>query len=270
MLKKFVRGLPISCSVPKLRQSRLQQRYRTQCVAKDATKAVMTPAQKPVLDACMSWPSRSHYCGSIREEIVGEAVCVCGWVDRCRNHGQLLFIDVRDQSGIVQIITDSDSNPDVWRIGQKLKLESVVCISGSVRLRQQPNPHIPTGKFEIVADEISLLNTMNKILPFPISGAEETESPGEETRLRDKILDLRRPSMASNLRLRHEIVKFLRRYLEDEAGFIEIETPILTKATPEGARDYLVPSRNQPGKCYALPQSPQLFKQMLMVAGFDR
>lgn len=249
------------------------QNVSYRCIAKDTIAegtAFSISTQKRLLHDTMFWPSRSHYCGDLREEIAGENVIVCGWVDRLRDHGQLLFIDIRDQSGIIQIVADSKTSPEMWKTGQSLKLESVVCIQGNVRFRTQPNPHLETGKIEILADKMTVLNIMNRILPFSISASEAGELPGEETRLREKILDLRRPVMASNLRLRHQIIKTLRRYLEDQANFIEIETPILTKATPEGARDYLVPSRNRPGKCYALPQSPQLFKQMLMVAGFDR
>ena len=250
---------------------RSSQTSTFQCRAeRDASIVAAGVTEKTGRVAEITWPRRSLYCGEVAHEMVDREVQICGWVDRRRDHGQILFLDIRDQSGIVQVTTDHASQPDVWTMGRELKLESVVCISGTVRQRTQPNPQLPTGSFEIVACHITLLNTMNKILPFSISGSEETEMPGEETRLREKILDLRRPVMAANLRLRHKMVRCLRRYLEDEAGFIEIETPILTKATPEGARDYLVPSRNRPGKYYALPQSPQLFKQMLMVSGFDR
>jgi len=213
------------------------------------------------------WPTRTHFCGGVDGDLLGQTVRICGWVDRCRDHGKVLFVDLRDHTGTVQITMDPDQEPKE----QKLKTESVVYIEGIVQKRQDPNWNIPTGEFEIIPQEVSVLNQMKRILPFPISPSEEAdESIREETRLRERILDLRRPSMTRNLRLRSEVVKFLRRFLEDEEGFVEIETPILTKATPEGARDYLVPSRNHLGECYALPQSPQLFKQLLMVAGFDK
>eukprot|EP00210_Caulerpa_lentillifera_P003066 g2928.t1 len=213
------------------------------------------------------WPTRSHFCGRVTEELIGETVRVCGWVDRCRDHGKLLFMDLRDHTGTVQITLDTNQETQE----QKFKNESVVCIEGVVQRRQDPNWTIPTGEFEIIPQHVTVLNQMKRILSFPISPSEEAgESIKEETRLRERILDLRRPLMTRNLRLRSDIIKFLRRFLEDEEGFVEIETPILTKATPEGARDYLVPSRNHLGECYALPQSPQLFKQLLMVAGFDK
>ena len=214
---------------------------------------------------------RTHYCGEIRGNQVGKEVSVCGWVDRRRDHGGVIFLDLRDRSGIVQIVADPVRTPESYPQAEHLRSEYVVRITGRVTARPADslNPKLPTGEIEIYADQIELLNEVSKQLPFMVASA-EGETIKEELRLRYRYLDLRRERMTQNLQLRHQVVKAVRRYLEDEENFLEIETPILTKSTPEGARDYLVPSRVNPNEWYALPQSPQLFKQLLMVSGFDR
>ncbi|WP_445244309.1 aspartate--tRNA ligase [Microcoleus sp. OTE_8_concoct_300] len=214
---------------------------------------------------------RTYYCGELRSEHIGETVTLYGWVDRRRDHGGVIFLDVRDRSGIVQIVSDPERTPDSYHGAEALRSEYVVKITGRVtgRPEESLNPKLPTGEVEIYADEIELLNAVRKQLPFQVATA-ETESVREDLRLKYRYLDLRRDRMSRNLQLRHQVVKAMRRHLEDVEGFMEIETPILTRATPEGARDYLVPSRVNPGAWYALPQSPQLFKQLLMVSGFDR
>jgi aspartyl-tRNA synthetase len=214
---------------------------------------------------------RTHYCGQLRADHVGETVTLFGWVDRRRDHGGVIFIDLRDRTGIAQIVSDPERTPESYAIADDLRNEYVVKIVGRVSPRppESLNPRIPTGEVEIYADQIELLNAVRKQMPFQISTAEE-ESVREDLRLKYRYLDLRRERMSQNLQLRHAVIKAIRRYLEDDHGFIEVETPTLTRSTPEGARDYLVPSRVNPGEFYALPQSPQLFKQLLMVSGFDR
>lgn len=214
---------------------------------------------------------RTHYCGQLRASHIGETVTLCGWVDRRRDHGGVIFVDLRDRTGIVQIVSDPERTPGSYSQAEALRNEYVVRITGRVTQRPEAslNPKLDTGTVEIYADSIELLNAVHRQLPFQVSTA-ETEPVREELRLKYRYLDLRRERMASNLQLRHQVVKTLRRYLEDELNFIEVETPILTRSTPEGARDYLVPSRVNEGEWYALPQSPQLFKQILMVAGCDR
>jgi aspartyl-tRNA synthetase len=214
---------------------------------------------------------RTHYCGELRKSDLGKTVTLFGWVDRRRDHGGVIFIDLRDRSGIVQIVSDPQRTPDSYKDAESLRSEYVVKIIGRVSQRPQEslNPKIPTGEVEIYADKIQVLNGVSKQLPFVISNT-ESDSVREEVRLKYRYLDLRRDRMNKNLQLRHQVVKAIRRFLEDEQNFIEVETPILTRSTPEGARDYLVPSRVNPGEWYALPQSPQLFKQLLMVSGFDR
>lgn len=214
---------------------------------------------------------RTYYCGEVRKEHIGETVTLCGWVDRRRDHGGVIFIDLRDRSGIVQIVSDPQRTPDSYTDAEALRNEYVVRITGRVTARPEDslNPKLPTGEVEIYADTIELLNSVRKQVPFQVSSA-DTEAVREELRLKYRYLDLRRDRMSQNLQLRHQVVKAMRRFLEDEKGFMEVETPVLTRSTPEGARDYLVPSRVNPGEWYALPQSPQLFKQLLMVAGFDR
>jgi aspartyl-tRNA synthetase len=214
---------------------------------------------------------RTHYCGDLRTEDIGATVTLYGWVDRRRDHGGVIFLDLRDRTGLVQIVSDPQRTPDSYRQAEALRNEYVVCITGRVTQRppESLNPKLPTGEVEIYADKIELLNAVSKQLPFQVSTA-ETESVREELRLKYRYLDLRRDRMNRNLQLRHQVIKAMRRFLEDAQGFIEIETPVLTRSTPEGARDYLVPSRANPGEWFALPQSPQLFKQLLMVSGFDR
>ncbi len=212
---------------------------------------------------------RSHYCGQLRASDIHKTVTIFGWVDRRRDHGGVIFIDLRDRTGIVQIVSDPQRTPDSYPTAAALRNEYVVKIVGRVcqRPKDSLNPKLPTGEVEIYADTIELLNAVNKQLPFLLADADAVR---EEIRLKYRYLDLRRDRLAKNLQLRHAVVKTIRRYLEDEQHFLEVETPILTRSTPEGARDYLVPSRVNPGQWYALPQSPQLFKQLLMVAGCDR
>lgn len=214
---------------------------------------------------------RTHYCGQLRAEHVGQTVTLFGWVDRRRDHGGVIFIDLRDRAGIAQIVSDPERTPESYQAADALRNEYVVKIVGRVSKRppESLNPRIPTGEVEIYADQIELLNAVRKQLPFQVSTA-ESESVREDLRLKYRYLDLRRERMSRNLQLRHQVVKAIRRYLEDEQGFMEVETPMLTRSTPEGARDFLVPSRVNPGEFFALPQSPQLFKQLLMVSGIDR
>ena len=205
---------------------------------------------------------RSHYCGLIGAAEVGQRVALCGWADARRDHGGVVFVDLRDHEGIVQIVADPDK-ADVFAIASKVGYEDCLRVTGTVRVRSNINDKIPTGRFEVVAESIELLNAARD-LPFALH-----ENPNEEMRLKYRYLDLRRPAMQKVMRTRVKLVQALRRWL-DARGFQDIETPILANATPEGARDYLVPSRVHPGQFYALPQSPQLFKQILMIAGFDR
>ncbi|MBW4442942.1 MAG: aspartate--tRNA ligase [Plectolyngbya sp. WJT66-NPBG17] len=214
---------------------------------------------------------RTLYCGQLRSSNIGETVTLFGWVDRRRDHGYVVFIDLRDREGIVQVVSDPERTPNSYKAAGDLRNEYVIKIVGRVTKRpdESLNPKIPTGEVEIYADEIEILNAVRKQLPFQVSAA-ETESVREELRLKYRYLDLRRDRMSRNLQLRHQLIKSMRRFLEDAEGFVEVETPILTRSTPEGARDYLVPSRVNAGEWYALPQSPQLFKQLLMVSGLDR
>ncbi len=214
---------------------------------------------------------RTHYCGELRASDIGETVTLYGWVDRRRDHGGVIFLDLRDRSGIVQIASNPQQTPDSYAIAESLRNEYVVEIIGKVSQRPEEslNSRIPTGEVEIYAEKITLLNAVRKQLPFQVSSA-DTDPVREELRLRYRYLDLRRERMANNLQLRHQVVKSMRRFLEDTEGFIEVETPILTRSTPEGARDYILPSRVNEGEWFALPQSPQLFKQILMVSGCDR
>jgi len=214
---------------------------------------------------------RTHYCGELRKEHIGETVTFYGWVDRRRDHGGVIFLDLRDRSGIVQIVSDPQRTPDSYEQANTLRNEYVVEITGRVTQRppESLNPRLPTGEVEIYADKIELLNAVRKQLPFQVSTA-DTETVREDLRLKYRYLDLRRERMAQNMQLRHQVIKAMRRYLEDLEGFIEVETPILTRSTPEGARDYILPSRVNEGEWFALPQSPQLFKQLLMVSGMDR
>jgi aspartyl-tRNA synthetase len=207
---------------------------------------------------------RSHYCGQVNESLIGGTVTVAGWVHRRRDHGGVIFVDLRDREGLLQVVCDPDA-PEVFAEAEKLRNEFVVSITGDVRARPAgtSNANLASGKVEILARRIELLNR-SEPLPFQLD-----ENVSEEVRLKYRYLDLRRDVMSTRLRQRHQITRAMRQYLDD-AGFVDIETPMLTKATPEGARDYLVPSRTHPGKFFALPQSPQIFKQLLMVSGFDR
>ncbi|MEO1094207.1 MAG: aspartate--tRNA ligase [Cyanobacteria bacterium J06638_28] len=214
---------------------------------------------------------RTHYCGHLQATHIGETVTLFGWCDRRRDHGGVIFVDLRDRTGIVQVVSDPERTPGSFDLANSLRNEYVVRITGKVSRRPEAslNPKLPTGEVEIYADTIELLSAVRKQLPFQVSTT-ESESVKEELRLRFRYLDLRRERMARNLQVRHGIVKAIRRFLEDEEHFMEVETPILTRSTPEGARDFLVPSRVNPGEWFALPQSPQLFKQLLMVSGVDR
>jgi aspartyl-tRNA synthetase len=207
---------------------------------------------------------RSHYCGQVTEKLVGQEVTVAGWVHRRRDHGGVIFVDLRDREGLLQIVFDPD-NQAQFSEAEKLRNEFVVKVRGLVRERPAgtANANLGSGKVELLARELVTLNRSDP-LPFQLD-----EHVSEEIRLKYRYIDLRREDMAKRLRLRHKITRAMRHYLDD-AGFVDIETPVLTKATPEGARDYLVPSRTHAGKFFALPQSPQIFKQLLMVAGFDR
>ena len=208
---------------------------------------------------------RTHYCGVLTEGDIGKRVCVMGWVQRRRDLGSLLFIDLRDRTGLVQLAFDEQSDPAVREKGVACRSEYVVAATGVVRERQSKNPNLPTGSIEVYADELRILAEA-ETPPFEIV---EGTKANEELRLKHRYLDLRRPDLMKNLLFRHCVAKLTRDYF-DENGFIEIETPMLIRSTPEGARDYLVPSRVHKGSFYALPQSPQLYKQLSMVAGFDR
>jgi len=213
---------------------------------------------------------RTHHCGELREEHIGAPVTLNGWVDAYRDHGTgLVFIDVRDREGVTQLVFDTkDASAELVERASSLRIETVVAARGTVRARAGgPNPKLETGAVEVVVGEMEVLSEVER-LPF-VPSEQPDELPGETTRMEHRYIDLRRPSMQRILRTRHRINKVTRDYF-DEHGFWEIETPYLTRSTPEGARDYLVPSRLSPGSWYALPQSPQLFKQLLMVAGVDR
>ncbi|KAE8008176.1 hypothetical protein FH972_004713 [Carpinus fangiana] len=221
----------------------------------------------------LEWVSRNGLCGDLSADDVGKRVRLCGWVALHRVHGGLTFLNLRDYSGIVQVTTLPDEFPDAHSTINDLRLEYVVAVEGIVRSRpsESVNKKMKTGFIEVAAEHVQVLNAVNSKLPFLVTTAEDAkDSVKEEIRLRYRCLDLRRHQMNFNIMLRHKVVKLIRRYLEDTHAFVEIETPILSRSTPEGARDYLVPSRVQPGTFYALPQSPQLFKQMLMVSGFDK
>ncbi len=207
---------------------------------------------------------RSHYCGHVDEKLIGQTVEVAGWVHRRRDHGGIIFVDLRDREGLLQVVFDPDAAA-VFHEAERLRNEFVIRVKG--RIRERPagtvNTNLASGRVELLASELELLNR-SEPLPFQLD-----EQVGEEVRLKYRYLDLRREVMSQRLRLRHRITRAMRTFL-DGHGFIDLETPMLTKATPEGARDYLVPSRTHPGKFFALPQSPQIFKQLLMIAGFDR
>jgi len=210
---------------------------------------------------------KSHTCGALRSSHVGQSVSLAGWVHRHRDHGGLTFIDLRDRFGLVQVVTNPEISPEAHQLVTDVRAEWVVQVEGVVNRRPagNENPNMATGEIEVEVRKFQVLNPA-KTPPFSINKEEEVD---EQTRLRYRYLDLRRERMARNLWLRHKVVKFMRDYLDDR-GFIEVETPILFKATPEGARDYLVPARLHPGEFYALPQSPQQLKQLLMIAGVER
>ncbi len=209
---------------------------------------------------------RSHYCGSVGPELAGAEVTLCGWVHRRRDHGGVIFLDLRDRAGVVQVVFDPDCG-EHFAAADRVRPEYVVRVTGRVRERsaETVNPEMATGAIEVYGATLSILNAA-ETPPFQL---DEHTRVGEDVRLHHRYIDLRRPEMQRNLRMRAKVTGFVRRFL-DAQGFLDIETPVLTRATPEGARDYLVPSRTQPGRFFALPQSPQLFKQLLMVSGFDR
>ena len=217
----------------------------------------------PVMRTAM----RTHACGALRKSEVGAEAAVCGWVARRRDHGGVTFIDLRDREGIVQLVFHPEGAPEVHAAAQRLGAEDVIRVSGSVRARpaDMVNPHIATGEVEIVAETLEVLSEADTP-PFPI---EDRVEAGEDLRLKYRYLDLRRPEMTAILRMRHRVNSIIREHMEP-LGFLEVETPMLTRSTPEGARDFLVPSRLWPGNFYALPQSPQQLKQLLMVGGQDR
>jgi aspartyl-tRNA synthetase len=209
---------------------------------------------------------RSHYCGDVTEALIGQTVSICGWVHRRRDHGGVIFLDVRDRSGLVQLVYQP-ATPELFNQAEKLRSEYVINAKGVVTKRPegQENPHIATGNIEIIGSDLLIINSA-ETPPFPLDGHHQV---GEDVRLMYRYLDLRRPETQQRLMTRAQITRTIREFM-DGKGFVDVETPMLTKATPEGARDYLVPSRVNKGSFYALPQSPQLFKQLLMMAGFDR
>ncbi|MFZ5943332.1 MAG: aspartate--tRNA ligase [Bacillota bacterium] len=215
----------------------------------------------------MSTLKRTHYCNNVREDLAGQVVTVSGWVQKRRDHGGLIFVDLRDRSGIVQVVFSPDIAPGSFELAEKIRSEYVITVKGNVVLRPEGmvNKNIATGYIDLMADELVILNKA-KTPPFYIADEVEVD---EMIRLKYRYLDLRRPHMQKNIILRHKTIKAIRDFL-DNRDFLEIETPILTKSSPEGARDYLVPSRIQEGKFFALPQSPQIFKQLLMVAGMEK
>ena len=207
---------------------------------------------------------RSHYCGQVDEALIGKDVEVCGWVHRRRDHGGVIFIDLRDREGLLQVVFDPD-RPEIFAEAERIRGEYVLAVKGLVRERPEGtiNPNMTTGKIEVLAHELTVLNR-SETPPF-----HHDEHANEELRLTYRYLDLRREDMLGNLRLRHGVTRAMREFLDGD-GFVDVETPMLTRATPEGARDYIVPSRTHPGKFFALPQSPQIFKQLLMMSGLDR
>lgn len=210
---------------------------------------------------------RTHNLGELRKENIGQTVTLSGWVDTKRDLGGLTFVDLRDREGKTQVIFDIDfTTKEVVELAQKLKNESVIRVVGLVKERSNKNPNLPTGDIEVFAKEMEILNPCD-VLPFQITGSEDNLS--ENIRLTYRYLDIRRPKMINNLKMRHRMIMSIRNYM-DKAGFLDVDTPVLTKSTPEGARDFLVPSRINGGTFYALPQSPQLFKQLLMIGGIEK
>ena len=208
---------------------------------------------------------RTHYCGDLSAASIGQSVTLCGWAHRRRDHGGVIFIDLRDREGLAQVVFDPD-RAEAFATADRSRSEYVLRVTGTVRRRPEgtANPNLRSGEIEVLAREVEVLNA-SAPPPFQL----DDDNLSETTRLTHRVLDLRREPMQRNLLLRYRAAMAVRRYL-DAQGFIDIETPMLTRSTPEGARDYLVPSRVHPGEFFALPQSPQLFKQLLMVAGFDR
>lgn len=225
-----------------------------------------TPTELRITRSETTTMMRSHYCGQLNESLEGQEITLCGWVHRRRDHGGVIFLDIRDRDGLAQVVFDPD-RAETFAAADRVRSEYVVKVTGKVRLRPAGavNANMASGMIEVLGYELEVLNEA-ETPPFPLN---EFSDVGEETRLRYRFIDLRRPEMLDKLRLRSRMTTSIRRYL-DENGFLDVETPILTRATPEGARDYLVPSRTHAGSFFALPQSPQLFKQLLMVAGFDR
>ena len=209
---------------------------------------------------------RSHYCGHLNETHIGEEVTLCGWVHKRRDHGGVIFLDLRDREGVAQVVIDPDTE-EAFALADSVRGEYVLQIKGLVRYRPEGtfNKDMPTGKVEVLGKELVLLNA-SETPPFQM---DDHQKVGEETRLKYRFLDIRRPEMLNKLVLRSKITSAIRNFLDSD-GFLDVETPILTRATPEGARDYIVPSRTHQGSFFALPQSPQLFKQLLMVSGVDR
>jgi aspartyl-tRNA synthetase len=210
---------------------------------------------------------RTHMCGALRASDAGKKAVLMGWVNRRRDHGNLLFVDLRDRTGVTQVVINAERDAAIHEKSAVLRNEFVIAVTGTVKLRDAStvNPNMPTGEVELVAEELRILNE-SKLPPF-LPG--DTALTNEETRLKYRYIDLRRDVMQFNIEMRHKVAKAIRDYLSEQ-GFFEIETPFMTRSTPEGARDYLVPSRVQPGTFYALPQSPQMFKQILMISGFDK
>ncbi|WP_273125042.1 aspartate--tRNA ligase [Bacillus weihaiensis] len=211
---------------------------------------------------------RTYYCGEVPESAVGQQVVLKGWVQKRRDLGGVIFIDLRDRTGVVQIVFNPENSKEALQIAEKVRSEYVLDITGTVveRSEETINPNVPTGKLEVIVDKVEIINAA-KNPPFQIE--DKSEEVSEDIRLKYRYLDLRRPALFNTIQMRHHVTKSMRNFL-DENGFLDIETPILTKSTPEGARDYLVPSRVHDGEFYALPQSPQIFKQLLMVSGFDK
>ncbi len=207
---------------------------------------------------------RSHYCGQVDASLIGSEISVCGWVHRRRDHGGVIFIDLRDREGLLHVVFDPD-RAEIFAAAERIRSEYVLAVKGLVRERPEGtiNPNMPTGQVEVLVHELEILNR-SETPPF-----HHDEHAGEELRLKYRYLDLRRDNMTANLMLRHKVTKSMRNFLDGD-GFVDVETPMLTRATPEGARDYIVPSRTHPGKFFALPQSPQIFKQLLMMSGLDR
>ncbi|MBP9722702.1 MAG: aspartate--tRNA ligase [Gammaproteobacteria bacterium] len=212
---------------------------------------------------------RSHYCGKVTEELLGQDVTICGWVNRRRDHGGVIFLDLRDISGLVQVVVSPDQE-NIFKIAESIRSEFVVKVTGKVTARPDGtvNNNLSTGKIEILVNKLEILNKA-ETPPFPIDSTNSNITINEDVRLKHRVIDLRRPEIQAKFKTRAKIIKICREFL-DSQNFLDVETPYLTKATPEGARDYLVPSRTHPGSFFALPQSPQIFKQLLMMAGFDR